>query len=84
MAFVSNIRYQLLQGVVEPYVIDGLFLKIEDVSARRSPSGRIRGQKLLRYAKRLVIVLVRWANGLIGSWIAIGGMRYFGLQSLKE
>jgi hypothetical protein len=64
MAFISNIRYQLLQGIVEPCLIDGVFSN--------------------KHLKRLVVVLVRWGNGLLGSWIAIGGMRFFGLQQLKE
>lgn len=77
MAFVSNIRYQLLQGIVEPIFIDGIFFKIQAL-------GNSRKMKYLRYLKRLVIVLVRWANGLLGSLIAIAGMRALGLQQLKE
>ncbi|KAL7536339.1 hypothetical protein ACHAXR_007088 [Thalassiosira sp. AJA248-18] len=82
MAFVSNVRYQLLQGVVEPYVIDGFFFRIE---AMGNSKGRIlKRMKHLGHLKRLVIVLIRWLNGLLGSWIAIGGMSAFGLQKLKE
>ncbi|KAL9183204.1 hypothetical protein ACHAXT_004991 [Thalassiosira profunda] len=84
MAFVSNVRYQLLQGVVEPYLIDGTFEKVEALHNKEG-GGRIARQlRHLRHAKRAVVVLVRWANGLLGSWIAIGGMRAFGLQKLKE
>lgn len=86
MAFVSNIRYQLLQGVVEPYLIDGAFLKIETLLLNKGEpldeeSGSI---KYTRQLKKLAIVSVRWANGILGSWIAIGGMRACGLQKLKD
>lgn len=86
MAFVSNIRYQLLQGIVEPCLIDGVFFKIEALGGNSNNKvlGKIRGKlNYLRHLKRLVIVLVRWANGLLGSWIAIGGMKALGLQKLK-
>ena len=75
MAFISNIRYQLLQGIVEPCLIDGVF----SIGNEKTSMGRI-----LQHLKRVVVVLVRWGNGLLGSWIAIGGMRFFGLQQLKE
>jgi hypothetical protein len=88
VAIVSNVRYQVLQGIVEPYVIDGAFAKIEralceDRGGGRT-SGRISGRlKLLRNSKRIVVILVRYANGVFGSWIAIRGMRVLGLQRLK-
>ena len=85
MAFISNIRYQLLQGIVEPYLIDGVFSKIETLGNEKTPMGRILVKfAFLKHLKRVVVVLVRWGNGLLGSWIAIGGMRWFGLQQLKE
>lgn len=83
MAFVSNIRYQLLQGIVEPCMIDGVFSKIEMLGSNKEWGGILGKLKFLKNFKRLVIVLVRWANGLLGSWIAIGGMRALGLQKLK-
>ena len=43
-------------------------------------SGRL---KLLRNSKRIVVILVRYANGVFGSWIAIQGMRILGIQRLK-
>jgi len=82
MALVSNIRYQLLQGVIEPF-IDSAFNKLEAISSDRKDAilGKL---KILANVKRLTIVLVRLGNGLLGSFIAITGMRAFGLQQLKE
>jgi hypothetical protein len=66
MAFVSNIRYQILQGVVEPYL--HYITEANNVGPGISV---------------VAVLLVRYANGVFGSWLAIGGMRAAGLQKLK-
>lgn len=63
MAVVSNIRYQLLQGLIEPFL---------DNVLRQVP--------LLRAA---AIFATRIANGLLGSALAISGMKMLGLQRLQ-
>jgi hypothetical protein len=83
MAFVSNIRYQVLQGVVEPY-IEVPFDRLERLGERNEIIGKIARWRIWKSIKGLIIVAVRWGNGLLGSWIAIGGMRALKLQQLKN
>ncbi len=65
MASVSNLRYQVLQGLVEPKVVDR-FLK----------------EYPLLHAT--TVFAVRLAKVLIGSTLAIAGMKALGLQQLKS
>lgn len=64
MAVVSNLRYQILQGVIEPKLVDRL--------------------KKFRVMNAITLFLVRMANGLLGSTLAITGIKWLGLQKLKH
>mmetsp|Transcript_4372 Transcript_4372/g.5107 ORF Transcript_4372/g.5107 Transcript_4372/m.5107 type:complete len:433 (+) Transcript_4372:85-1383(+) len=92
MAIVSNIRYQLLQGIVEPIIIDRwMFSNIINNKSNEmehnknnnnnNNNGYHQFQILLR---SFTIFTVRWLNGLLGSVLAIMGMRFFGLQRMKK
>ena len=96
MAIVSNIRYQLLQGIVEPIIIDRwMFSNIININNNKSNemknnksnnnnnnnNGYHQFQILLQ---SFTIFTVRWLNGLLGSVLAIMGMRFFGLQRMKK
>ena len=80
MAVVSNLRYQILQGLVEPILIDKwIFFGINNEKLQNSKLRRF-----LVLSRSLVIFMVRWLNGLLGSVLAISGMRMCGLQRLKS
>jgi hypothetical protein len=90
MAIVSNVRYQLLQGVVEPHMIEEPFRRFESLGESLRRKQGLIGYlgMLLKWSgwnkvKGMIIAVVRWGNGLLGSWIAIEGMRRCGLQKLK-
>ena len=85
MALVSNIRYQLLQGLVEPCLIDAPFDKLERLGEDNDGFvGNIARWRMWKSIKASIIVGVRWGNGLLGSWIAIAGMRALKLQKLAS
>lgn len=65
MAVASNLRYQVLSGIIEPRFVDTML--------RQWPKMRA-----------LVTFAIRLANGLLGSTLAIAGMKWLGLQKLKS
>lgn len=82
MAVVSNLRYQVLQGLIEPIVIDRwIFLSLADGEEGNEATN---SRRFLVASRSVLIFVVRWLNGLLGSVLAISGMRMFGLQRLKS
>jgi len=66
LAIISNIRYQILQGIIEPRIIDTIF-----------------GERL-PWLRAGVVFSVRLLNRLLGSTLAIIGMKLLKLQRLKQ
>ncbi|GMI35110.1 hypothetical protein TeGR_g5009 [Tetraparma gracilis] len=69
MAAVSNVRYQIMQGVIDPVV---------DRFLRGDGDGRAR-----QLLYRTVLAGLRVGNGFLGSWLAIHGMRLCGFFQYK-
>lgn len=65
VATSSNMRYQVLQGIVEPRIVDRLLGKVPPLRAA-------------------VTFLIRLCNNLLGSMLAIMGMRFLGLQRMQD
>ena len=89
MAIVSNVRYQVLQGLVEPILIDRwifacLGASDEDKTKNNGAQNKREARRTLLVMRSAIIFMVRWLNGLLGSILAINGMRMFGLQRLKS
>jgi hypothetical protein len=93
MAVVSNLRYQVLQGIIEPILIDrwlfsglggGANDNANNNHNRMESSKREPSRRLLLVLRSVLVFVVRWLNGLLGSVLAINGMRMFGLQRLKS
>ena len=93
MAVVSNIRYQLLQGIIEPIFIDRwLFSNIIVINKYKNNNKndgidntkRTNSYRFQIVLRSFTIFAVRWLNGLLGSVLAITGMRLLGLQRMKN
>jgi hypothetical protein len=82
MAIVSNLRYQVLQGLLEPILIDRWIFRFDD--AKDNHPSEAKSDRCLVVLRSVLIFVVRWLNGLLGSVLAISGMRAFGLQRLQE
>lgn len=94
MAVVSNLRYQVLQGLVEPILIDRWLFSGLGASTTMNHGHELKGDgdsqgdsKPRRWPvllRSVLIFVVRWLNGLLGSVLAINGMRMCGLQRMKS
>lgn len=88
MAIVSNIRYNLLQHVLEPFieVRNGLptarYSSAHLLARHLTPCARPQ-KKLTGWSMRTAIFILRAFNGFLGSYLAITGMRLVGLQRFK-
>lgn len=103
MALVSNVRYQILQGLIEPILIDHWLFPAttpcseeeqhprqqqdqqeqhNDVNTNSNGS-RHRRPRIPVIFRPVLIFVIRWLNGLLGSVLAINGMRLCGLQRMK-
>ncbi|OEU09260.1 hypothetical protein FRACYDRAFT_248596 [Fragilariopsis cylindrus CCMP1102] len=80
MAVVSNIRYQLLQGIIEPIFIDRwLFSNILVINKYKNNNKndgidntkRTNSYRFQIVLRSFTIFAVRWLNGLLGSVLAI-------------
>jgi hypothetical protein len=72
---VSNLSFQIVQGCLEPRVIDPL---VQAVSKGAPPGGpRDRFASALRW---VLVALTRSIRGIIVSGLAIRGMQITGLQ----
>lgn len=95
VALVSNVRYQLLSGLIEPKFIHSFFRKVSSSVMRTRGNNNQTNKEgkytttttallaLLEKLEHISLVFVRLANGYLGSYLAISGMKYFGIQKLK-
>ena len=117
MALVSNVRYQILQGLIEPILIDRWLFptttpfpeedqhprqqqhqqkqhndantnsnvdgKSNSTTTATCSGSRHRRPRIPMIFRPVLIFVIRWLNGLLGSVLAINGMRLCGLQRMK-
>jgi hypothetical protein len=78
LATVSNLRYQILQGLIEPWIVD--FCRKTSASSAWRPPRHFPEP----WTRNSLIFAARVANGILGSYLAISGMKHLGLQRLKS